>query len=110
MAIDCAAVRLGLANVLSTLGVQVATSPDQITPPCILIGMPALEYHESNSNAVDVAYWPVWHIVPRAHDRAAVDEIDRRTSNTAAGFSVIRAIEADRTLGGLCKTDRKSVV
>ena len=104
MAINCTAVRAGLKAALNGLGMQVATAPDQITPPCLLLGMPSLDYHESNSNAVDTADWPVWHILPRASDQAAVDGIDARTSNIAGGSSVIRAIEADRTLAGACAT------
>ncbi len=114
MAIKAAAVRASMAHALEkALGteVQVATAPDQLTPPCLLLGMPALEYNatfngrpttSSSRRGLDAAELPVWLILPRVHDQAAVDTADELISGTGAR-SIVEILQADPTLGGACQ-------
>jgi hypothetical protein len=73
----------------------VATAPDAISPPCLLVGMPTVDYHQAQGGMTHCT-WPVFAILPRAHDQAAVDQFDIWLN---VG-SVRGALELDVTLGG----------
>jgi hypothetical protein len=99
-------VRAGMAAQLDVAfgtEVQVATAPDQITPPCLLIGMPTIEYHQAFQRGLDKMEIPIFGILPRTHDQAAVDLADLWISG-AGPQSVLTLLEQDRTLGGACQT------
>lgn len=108
MALDVGAVRAAMKTTLDTaLGTdtQIATAPDQVTPPSLLIGMPAVEYDKQFGRGSDVMRIPIHVILPRMHDQAAVDKADELISGTG-GNSIITILYADRTLGGACSTLR----
>jgi len=108
MALDVGAVRAGIRSRLEAgLGgeVQVITSPDQLTPPCLLIGMPEMEYDKTFGRGVDVMRIPIHAILPRTHDQAAVDLSDAWISG-AGHSSLITILYQDRTYGGSCSTSR----
>ena len=114
MAAKVAGIRAGMAHALeNALGteVQVATAPDQLTPPCLMIGMPALEYNASFNGrptvasarrGLDTLELPVWLVLPRVHDQAAVDTADELISGTGAR-SIVEILQGDTTLGGACQ-------
>ncbi len=79
--------------------VQVATAPDQISPPCLLVGLLAIEYHVSYARGLDVAELPITLILPRVHDQQAVDTADELISGSGPR-SVLEILQADQTLGG----------
>lgn len=106
MALNVTAVRAAMAHTLDVaLGteVQVATAPDQLTPPCLLIGLPSVRYHQSFARGLDVMELPIFAVLPRTHDQAAVDLADAWISGTGA-TSILTLLEADQTLGGACQT------
>lgn len=108
MALDVSAVRAGLRTLLENrLGgeVQVATAPDQITPPCLLIGMPELEYHKAFKRGLDRMELPVFAIFPRAHDQAATDRSDAWISGEGSE-SFVTIVGSDKTLGGTCQASQ----
>lgn len=94
-----ALVRAGLAATLAPLGVPIALAPDQMTPPCVMIGMPSIQYNMAFAQGLDVAEWPVYVVAPRIHDQAAVDQLDAWVASTGAA-SVRALIQASQTLGG----------
>lgn len=106
MALRVSDVRAAMAQVLEVAfgaEVQIATAPDQLTPPCLLIGMPSMSYHGAMARGVDSMELPVYGIMPRVHDQAAVDLADAWISGTGPQ-SVLTLVEADRSLGGACQT------
>ena len=107
MALAVSAIRQALAQTLETAygsEVQIATAPDQITPPCIYIGMPSITYHTSSTRAgIDEMELSVWGIMPRISDQAAVDLFDELMSG-AGDRSLLTIVEEDQTLGGACQT------
>lgn len=106
MAIKMSEIREGMAAALSDVmvaDVQIATAPDQLTPPCLLIGMPTIRYHQAMARGLDSMDVPIFGILPRAHDQAAVDQADEWISGTGPR-SLLTILEADQSLGGACQT------
>ena len=104
MALDVPAVREGLRRILENqLGgeIQVATAPDQVTPPCLLIGMPRVTYHQAFRRGLDTSTWPLYALFPRTHDQSAIDASDRWISG-GGPESVVTIVNAAKTLGGAC--------
>jgi hypothetical protein len=98
-------VRAALAQKLEVaLGaeVQVATAPDQVSPPCLLIGLLTIEYHAAYARGLDAAELPITLILPRVHDQQAVDTADELISGSGAR-SVLQILQSDQTLGGACQ-------
>lgn len=106
MALNVSAVRAAMAHQLEVAfgtEVQIATAPDQLTPPCLLIGMPSMRYHQALARGLDSMELPVYGILPRTHDQAAVDLADAWVSGSGPQ-SILTILEADQTLGGACST------
>lgn len=106
MAIRMADVRAAIADALRAVllaETQIATAPDQLNPPCLLIGMPTVRYHQAMARGLDAMEIPIFGILPRIHDQAAVDQADEWISGTGSR-SVLTILEADPTLGGACQT------
>lgn len=104
MALNVSNVRAAMAHVLEVaLGsdTQIATAPDRIRPPCLLIGLPTVRYHGSFARGTDVMEIPIYGILPRSHDQAAVDAADEWISGYGPR-SILTILETDRTLGGAC--------
>ena len=106
MALNVSAVRAAVAHELDVAfgtEVQIATAPDQLNPPCFLIWMPSMTYHGSFARGIDSMELPIFGVLPRTHDQAAVDLADAWVSGTGPQ-SVLTILEADKTLGGACQT------
>lgn len=106
MPLRVSAVRAAMANVLEVAfgtEVQVATAPDQLTPPCLLLAMPTVDYGNSGGREPDSMRIPIHGVVPRIHDQAAVDLVDAWISGSGPR-SVVGILQADPTLGGVCLT------
>lgn len=103
-------VRAALAHHLETAAgteLQVATAPDQLTPPCLLIGMPDIDYNAAFARGLDAAEFPIYLVLPRSHDQAAVDVADEIISGSGPR-SVVQILQDTVTttgaLGGACQT------
>lgn len=106
MALDVAAVRKGIERTLQDpLGsyVQIATAPDQITPPCLYIGMPTVLFNQSFAKGLDVMNIPIMLLLPRTHDQAAVDQADALISGDGPS-SLRHLLQEDQSLRGSCQT------
>lgn len=86
---------------------QVATAPDQLTPPCLLIGMPDVDYNAAFARGLDSAELSIYLILPRTHDQGTVDLADEIISGSGAR-SVVQILQSTVTtvgaLGGACQT------
>ena len=86
---------------------QIATAPDQLTQPCLLIGMPDIDYNLAAARGLDSAEFPVYLVLPRTHDQAAVDLADEIISGSGPR-SVVQILQDTITttgaLGGACQT------
>lgn len=106
MAIKMSEIREGIAAALSDVmvaDVQIATAPDQLTPPCLFIGMPSIRYHQAMARGLDSMEIPIIGILPRVHDQAAVDQADEWISGTGPR-SLLTILHTDPSLGGACQT------
>lgn len=106
MALDVPVVRQGIKQLLTiALGteVQIATAPDQLTPPCLFIGMPAMEYHKAFQRGLDVMNIPIHAILPRTADQGAVDKADEWISGDGP-TAVVNIVNGDKTLSGACQS------
>jgi hypothetical protein len=103
MTLAMSAVRAGLAAALKPLG-RVHTSPDQLSPPCFLVGMPEVVFDQTFARGLDMLRVPVFAVTQREPDRAAIAQLDVWLSGDADG--VHRALRSDPTLDGACQTLR----
>lgn len=96
----------GLKNALATIsGLRVfAYQPDQnSTPPLAYPILDEVVYHQAFNGGDVVMNWTISVIVGRYVDRTAYAQLDDFLSFDGAK-SVRAAIEADKTLGGVCQT------
>ena len=77
--------------------------PDNFAPPCAFVLPDSINYWEGFSGGDAQHRWTVTVIVGRTADRAAQRSLFEYISYSAPK-SVRAAIEADRTLGGVCQT------
>jgi hypothetical protein len=98
-------VATGLANNLATIsGLRTsAFQPEQLNPPFAFPTLNRIEYHKAFGGGDVVMDWTVNVIVGRYVDRNAFATLDGFLSYSGA-TSVRAAIEADKTLGGVCQT------
>ena len=76
--------------------------PDQVNPPFAFPTLDEIRYHQTGMGSGGVVMdFTVTLIVSRASERTAQDALDNYTAFSGAQ-SVRAAIEADRTLGGVC--------
>ena len=76
--------------------------PDQVNPPFAFPTLDEIRYHQTGMASGGVVMdFTVTVIVTRASERTAQDALDNYTAFSGAQ-SVRAAIEADRTLGGVC--------
>ena len=97
--------RTGLATRLATItGLRVFDHvPDVFAPPCAFVLPDTIDYWEGFSGGDAQHRWTVTIIVGRSADRAAQRSLFEYISYSGTK-SVRAAIEADRTLGGVCQT------
>lgn len=98
-------VATGLANNLATIsGLRTsAYQPEQLNPPFAFPTLNRIEYHRAFQGGDVVMDWTVNVIVGRYVDRNAFATLDGFLSYSGA-TSIRAAIEADKTLGGVCQT------
>ena len=98
-------VATGLATNLATIaGLRTsAFQPEQLNPPFAFPTLNRIEYHKAFGGGDVVMDWTVNVIVGRYVDRNAFATLDGFLSYSGA-TSVRAAIEADKTLGGVCQT------
>ena len=76
--------------------------PDQVNPPFAFPTLDTITYHQTGMASGGVVMnFTVTLVVNRASERTAQDELDKYMSFSGAQ-SLRAAIEADRTLGGVC--------
>lgn len=76
--------------------------PDQVNPPFAFPTLDTITYHQTGMSSGGVVMnFTVTLIVNRAVERTAQDQLDQYMSWDGAQ-SLRAAIEADRTLGGVC--------
>lgn len=87
---------------LTTAGVRsLPYLSDTFTPPIALVGIDGADYHMAmGAPALTVYQFTVFLIVSRVDDRSAIPNLEAYMSTTGT-TSVIAAIEADVTLGGV---------
>lgn len=81
----------------------VAYQPDAPRPPVAFVMLDRIEYDLNANRGADTFFFVITVIVGRADDRAAQKNLDQYLVGTD---SVKKAIEADRTLGGVVNTCR----
>lgn len=98
-------VATGLATALGTIsGLRTyAYQPEQLNPPFAYPTLDRVQYHRAFAGGDVVMDWTITVIVGRYTDRTAHSLLDSYLSYSGAS-SVRAAIEADRTLGGVCQT------
>jgi hypothetical protein len=94
----------GLVAALQAIGVRAYPRPADITAaPCAFVLLEAVDYQNAFQLGDPRMEFTVTVIASRTSDRNAYDRLSAAVS--ATGPSSIRAaIEADRTLGGVCQT------
>ena len=105
MAATVSQVATGLATNLATIsGLRTSTyQPEQLNPPFAFPTLNRIEYHKAFSDGGVVMDWTINVIVGRYADRNAFATLDGYLSYSGA-TSIRAAIEADKTLGGVCQT------
>jgi hypothetical protein len=98
-------VAVGLAARLSTIsGLRVSTyQPEQMNPPFAYPQINRIEYHRAFGGGDVVMDWTIHVVVGRWTDRTAHALLDDFLSYSGTK-SIRAAIEADKTLGGVCQT------
>jgi len=93
--------RTGLATRLATItGLRThATIPDQVNPPCAIVGAPEVDYDRTMGRGLDAYRTTIRLLVSRATDRGAQNALDAYLAPSGAG-SIKTAVEGDQTLGG----------
>lgn len=81
----------------------VAYQPDAPRPPVAFVMLDRIEYDLNANRGADTFFFVITVIVGRADDRAAQKNLDQYL---VGSDSVKKAIEADRTLGGVVNTCR----
>ena len=78
--------------------------PDDFTPPAALVHIDQVVYHGALANADVVHRFTVFIITGRASERTAQKTLQSYMSQAGNSGSVIGALEADKTLGGVVST------
>ena len=73
--------------------------PDNPNPPIAIVQFDRVTYHQDFRNGMAEYMFVVQVVVGRADERTAQQNLDSYASSTGA-YSVLLAVESDRTLGG----------
>lgn len=94
----------GLVASLQAIGVRAYPRPADITAaPCAFVLLEAVDYQNAFQLGDPRMEFTVTVIASRTSDRNAYDRLSAAVSPTGPA-SIRAAIEADRTLGGVCQT------
>ena len=101
MAVSIADLRNGLATNLQTItGLRVtSTVPDQVNPPIAIISLDKINYQRSFARGLTEYLFKITVIVSRQSERNAQNKLDQYVASDGT-YSVLNALETDRTLGG----------
>lgn len=77
--------------------------PEQLNPPFAYVTLNTISYHGAFQGGMQEMEWTVSVVVGRWVDRKANDLLDEYASYSGER-SIRAAIEADKTLGGVCDT------
>lgn len=93
--------RNGIAANLKTIpGLRVAsTIPDQINPPQAVVSLDKIDYQRAFHRGLTEYTFKITVIVSRQSERNAQQNLDAYVASTGK-YSVLEAMETDRTLGG----------
>jgi len=107
MAIDVEAVRQALATNLGTIsGLRTSGNvPDNPNPPIAVVFLESVQYDEAFRDGLTTFMFNVMVIVSRADDRTAQRKLNGYISPDG-DRSIKKAVESDRSLGGLVQTLR----
>ena len=102
----------GLAAAMSTVdGLRTSAHPVEVVSatPLATVQLAGIDYHQSFGNAslsgLAAIRWQVDVIVGRVALRATTESLEQLVDHTGTRYtSVVAAIEADKTLGGVCST------
>lgn len=105
MAATISAVGAGLKTALATIpGLRTFDyQPEQLNPPFAYVSLNTISYHGAFQGGMQEMEWNVTVVVGRWVDRQANARLDEYAAFSGAK-SVRAAIEADKTLGGVCDT------
>jgi len=101
MPVAIADLRNGLAANLQTIpGLRVtSTVPDQVNPPIAIISLDKINYQRSFARGLTEYLFKITVIVSRQSERNAQQKLDQYVASDGT-YSVLDALETDRTLGG----------
>lgn len=101
MAATIAEVMAGIETRLQTVnGLRTRdVSPDQIVPPCAIVGVPPIDYLEVMGQSTYTIRPTITVFTSAAHNRAGQRLLAGYADFSGAG-SILAAIQADQTLGG----------
>lgn len=99
---DVSALAAGLSTALTKANFRATPYlADTFSPPCALVAAGKVTYHETfGVYGLGTYAFDVMLIVPRVSDRAGIAALEANMS-TRGDTSVIAALEADGTLGGI---------
>jgi hypothetical protein len=102
MAVTVKALRDGLAVNLKTIpGLRVVPIlPEQVNPPLAMINLDKINYQKSFHRGLTEYLFKITLVVGRASERAAQNSLDQYVASDGT-YSVLNALENDRTLGGV---------
>jgi len=102
MPVSITDLRNGLATNLQNIpGLRVAaTLPDQVNPPIALINLDKINYQKSFHRGLTEYLFKITVIVGRQSERTAQRNSDQYVASDGT-YSVLDALETDRTLGGV---------
>jgi hypothetical protein len=101
MPVAIADLRNGLAANLQTIpGLRVtSTVPDQVNPPIAIISLDKINYQRAFARGLTEYLFKITVIVSRQSERNAQQKLDQYVASDGT-YSVLDALETDRTLGG----------
>lgn len=102
MAVTVKALRDGLAANLKTIpGLRVVPIlPEQVNPPLAMINLDKINYQKSFARGLTEYLFKITLVVGRASERSAQNSLDQYVASDGT-YSVLNALENDRTLGGV---------
>ena len=107
MGATVSAIRIAIAQSLSIIpGLRTSDFvPDNPSPPMAVVEPTTIDYDQTFGRGLDSLNFTINVVVGRVSDRVAQNELDSYI-NSSGDKSVKRAVELDRTLGGLVQDCR----
>jgi hypothetical protein len=102
MAVTVKSLREGLVANLKTIpGLRVVPIlPEQVNPPLAMVNLDRINYQKSFHRGLTEYLFKITVVVGRASERSAQNSLDQYVASDGV-YSVLNALENDRTLGGV---------